>query len=262
VVHSAVSPLVAGELRAAAPALDVRVLPNGIHPRAWAVPRRVGRTGGQGDGVVRIASVMRLAPRKRPRALVSIAERVVAALPGELRVRIRIAGDGPERGAVERLVRRKGLGDVIELLGWRPRGALRALYAESEAFVLPSILESFGIAALEARCAGLPVIAMRRAGPAGFVRHEEEGLLADDDADMAAQIVRLATDDALRTAIARHNRDTTPAETWDAVLGRHEALYHEAVAQHRISASPAAESARRPVAVESEPGRRVRVARG
>jgi len=251
VLHSAVSPLVAGEVHAAAPALDVRVLPNGIHPRAWAVARRSARAG-RADGVVRIASVMRLAPRKRPRALVAIAERVVAALPRELRIRIRIAGDGPERAAVERLVRRAGLGDVIELLGWRPRAALRALYAESDAFVLPSILESFGIAALEARCAGLPVVAMRRAGPAGFVRHEQEGLLADDDADMAAQLVRLATDEALRTAIIRHNRATTPAETWTAVLARHEALYQEAL----LACRPA------PAREEGAVATALRVARG
>src|SRR5207244_266114 len=86
-----------------------------------------------------------------------------------------------------------------------------------------------GIAALEARCAGLPVVAMRRAGPAGFVRHECEGLLADDDAEMAAQIVRLATDERLRHSIARHNRRTLPTETWDEVLLRHEALYREAM---------------------------------
>lgn len=244
VLFSAVGPLVADEIRAVAPGLDVRVLPNAVHPHVWT-PRRPSARDGAGDGVVRVASVMRLAHRKRPDALVTIAREVVDRLPSDVRVQFRVAGDGPSRAAVERRIRRCGLGDVVELLGWRPRGALRSLYEESDLFVMPSVLESFGIAALEARCAGLPVVAMRRAGPAGFVRHEREGLLADDDADMAAQIVRLATDDVLRAAIARHNRSTTPAETWTAVLARHEALYAEAMALRGVPSVEARPAPRR-----------------
>lgn len=262
VLHTAVSPLVAAEVRTAAArvgagqALPVRVLPNGIHPEAWATPRRPARartaTAGEpaaggpadGEGEFHVASVMRLAGRKRPRALVDIADRVRRALPPGLRLRLRVAGDGPERRAVERQVARHGLEGVVELLGWQPREQIRALYAASDAFILPSILESFGIAALEARCAGLPVVAMRRAGPAAFVRDGVEGLLADDDAHMAAQLLRLATDDWLRAGIARHNRGTLPKETWPAVLARHAAVYADArrmahgLALH--SASPAA----------------------
>jgi glycosyltransferase involved in cell wall biosynthesis len=240
-LHTAVSPLVADEVREAAAragagqALDVHVLPNGIHPEAWAVARRPRRTtDGAASGQdadareFRVASVMRLAARKRPGALVEIADRVRAALPAGVRLRLRVAGDGPERARFEREVARRKLADVVELLGWRPPEQIRTLYAESDAFVLPSILESFGIAALEARCAGLPVVAMRRAGPAAFVRHGVEGLLADDDAHMAAQLLRLATDDRLHADIALHNRATLPAETWPAVLARHVALYADA----------------------------------
>jgi len=235
VLFSAVGPLVADEIRRTAPGLDVRVLPNAVHPHMWSARRRGLPVNGSGDGVVRVASVMRLAHRKRPHALVAIAERVVAALPPNVRIRFSIAGDGPARAAVERQIRRAGLAHVVELLGWRPRGALRTLYEESDLFVMPSVLESFGIAALEARCAGLPVVAMRQAGPAGFVRHEREGLLAHDDADMAAQIVRLATDDGLRRSIAQHNRGTVPAETWRSVLERHEAFYADAMALRGVT---------------------------
>ena len=227
-LHTAVSPFVADEVRAAAAragrTIETQVLPNGIHPRAWAVARRAPGTAGE----LHLASVMRLASRKRPRALVEIAATLRNRLPEGMRFSLRIAGDGPERAAVERDIRRLKLADTVELLGWQPREAIRALYAESDAFVLPSILESFGIAALEARCAGLPVVALRHAGPAAFIRDGIEGLLADDDAGMAEQILRLATDDRLRASIARHNRTTRPAETWDAVLARHEAVYADA----------------------------------
>ncbi|HEY0777781.1 MAG TPA: glycosyltransferase family 4 protein [Gemmatirosa sp.] len=251
VLHTAVSPFVAAEVREAAAragtAIETQVLPNGIHPRAWAVARRAPGASGE----LRLASVMRLASRKRPRALVEIAATLRQQLPDDIRFRLRIAGDGPERAAVERDIRRLDLGDTVELLGWQPREAIRALYAESDAFVLPSILESFGIAALEARCAGLPVVALRHAGPAAFIRDGVEGLLADDDAGMATQLLRLATDDRLRASIARHNRTTRPAETWDAVLARHETVYAEArrlthgLSLHTAAAAALPERARR-----------------
>ena len=226
VLQSAVSPLVADELRRAVPGLAVHVLPNGIHPEGWTTPAPppAGAPAGA-RREVRVAAVMRLAPRKRPEALLAAVARVRAALPPGGRLRVRIAGDGPERAAVARRIVRLGLGDTVELLGWLPREAVRALYASSDLFVLPSVQESFGIAALEARCAGLPVVALRRAGPAGFIGHEVEGLLADDDADLARQLLRLCVDEPLRAAIARHNRATRPAETWDVVLVRHEATY-------------------------------------
>ena len=75
---------------------------------------------------------------------------------------------------------------------------------------------------------------MREAGPAGFVRHGVEGLLAADDADLARQLTTLVTDDALRARIMRHNRDTQPAETWPVVLAQHERLYAEARAGHGV----------------------------
>ncbi len=248
VLHTAVSPFVADEVREAAAraghTIETQVLPNGIHPRAWAVARRAAGVPGE----LHMASVMRLASRKRPRALVEIAAMMRDRLPSGMRFSLRIAGDGPERAAVERDIRRLRLGDTVELLGWQPREAVRALYAESDVFVLPSILESFGIAALEARCAGLPVAAMRHAGPAAFIRDGIEGLLADDDVGMVDQLLRLATDDRLRASIARHNRTTRPAETWDAVLARHEAVYADARRMaHGLSlhTSPAASDARR-----------------
>jgi glycosyltransferase involved in cell wall biosynthesis len=231
VLHTAVSPLVADDVRQAAAraarprALGVGILPNGVRPEAWAAP---GATPAPAPDEFRVVSVMRLSRRKRPLALLDVADRVRAGLPTGVRLRVRVAGDGPERATVEREIARRGLGDVVELLGFCPRDVVRALYAECDAFVLPSILESFGIAALEARCAGAPVVALRAAGPASFIRDGVEGLLADDDAGLARQLLRLAADVPLRARIARHNRRTLPAEAWPAVLARHTAAYAEA----------------------------------
>ncbi len=81
-------------------------------------------------------------------------------------------------------------------------------------------MESFGIAAIEARTAGLPVVARADSGIREFVHDGVEGLLASDDAEMVDAIVRLVTDPALRQRIRTHNRTVAPMQDWDFVQSR------------------------------------------
>jgi len=225
VKYSAVSDRVARDIRPMAGAQSVTLLPNGIDVDFWRVepaPRR--------DGVVRLLSVMRLNPKKRPLALVSMMRRLAAMLPSDLKVELRIVGDGPQRARLERAIGRAGLGGQIELVGRQTRPAIRTLLSESDLFVLPTVRESFGLAALEARCAGVPVVAMRASGVAELVEHGREGLLADSDAHFVAQVASLVTNAEFRGVIARHNRETSPACDWPRVIDAHLALYREAIA--------------------------------
>ena len=82
-----------------------------------------------------------------------------------------IVGEGPERPRLERYraVRSHGLAGSVELAGRRSREEIRDLYATADVFVAPANLESFGIAALEARCAGVPVVAFGHTGISEFV---------------------------------------------------------------------------------------------
>jgi glycosyltransferase involved in cell wall biosynthesis len=68
-----------------------------------------------------------------------------------------IAGDGPERGSLERLAARLGIADRVHRLGWR-EDALDVV-AALDLFVLPSIREGFGLALLEAMTLGVPAVA-------------------------------------------------------------------------------------------------------
>ena len=99
-----------------------------------------------------------------------------------------------------------------------------------DVYVAPATLESFGIAALEARCAGLPVLARTEAGVGDFIKHGRDGLLAADDTGMAANLLRLALHPELRERIAAHNRRVTPPFQWDDLLPRTYYLYERAVA--------------------------------
>jgi glycosyltransferase involved in cell wall biosynthesis len=222
---SAVSSLAADRIAASVPrAGRVLVVPNGIDPALWQVQRQVAP-----DDVIRIASVLRMAPRKRTLPLVRILQAAARALGPQIALRATLVGDGPERSGAERYVRAHGLADVVRFAGRLDRAGILEVYACTDLYVQPSVKESFGIAALEARTAGLPVIARSQTGTTEFVHDGVEGLLADDDAGMVAAIVRAARDRSLLAGIARHNSTTPPQQAWPAVLQTVAAAYTEAI---------------------------------
>ncbi|HEY9227108.1 MAG TPA: glycosyltransferase family 4 protein, partial [Gemmatimonadaceae bacterium] len=224
VKYTAVSERVARDVRPVAGAQTMTVLRNGVDVGAWRVDP-IARP----SGPVELISVMRLNAKKRPFALVDLM-RTLRERPASVDVRLRMVGDGPLRTSLERVIRRHYLHDRIQLLGARSRYDIRALFAESDVFVLPTVRESFGLAALEARCAGLSVVAMRASGVSELIEHGREGLLAGSDAELTQHVRTLVDRPDLRAAIANHNRSTAPACDWSQVLDAHLALYREAIA--------------------------------
>ncbi|HKO15728.1 MAG TPA: glycosyltransferase family 4 protein [Gemmatimonadaceae bacterium] len=216
---TAVSGVVAREAADVLGISDVSILTNAVDTEEWR-PARRQRAGDE----VLVVSAMRLEPKKRPRALLRMLAALRDAMPG-LRFRARILGEGSERPALERLVRGLGLSGIVELPGRANREELRALYAGADLFVLPTRLEAFGIAVLEARAAGLPVVAMREAGVAALLEDGVDGLLASSDEEMIAALRRLITDPSLRARIAEHNAAVAPRGSWGDVLDEHERLY-------------------------------------
>jgi glycosyltransferase involved in cell wall biosynthesis len=209
---------------------DVIVLPNGIDNDVWQVSPLDDAGDESDDDTVTIVSVMRLAPRKRPMHLLKMIRKARDRLAPDTSMRVIIIGDGPERASLERYIRANDLSDVVELVGRRTREEIRETFAAADVFVAPANLESFGIAALEARCAGLPVVAKARTGIREFVEHGREGLLARTDRDMVDQIVRLVRDTELRLVITKNNRETSSPVDWSVVVQLNEAAYAAAVA--------------------------------
>ena len=224
VLLTAVSDAAADPIRAiVGPDVPVTLIPNGIDVADW----RVRHVAGDPDEV-RVVAVMRLAPRKRAMALVKMAQEASTWLPDGRRLRLTVVGDGPLRASMDRYVKRNGLEHgryVVDLAGRLTPDGVKATLAASDAFVAPALLESFGIAALEARTAGLPVLAYSSTGIRSFVRDGREGLIVADDAGMTAAIARIASDDELRERIAEHNRTTEPAQAWPRVLRTVEDAY-------------------------------------
>jgi glycosyltransferase involved in cell wall biosynthesis len=155
--------------------------------------------------------------------------RVVDRLGDDVTLRVVVIGEGPERRQLEKFLRANGLTEVVELVGRRSREEIRDIFSHSDVFVAPANLESFGIAALEARCAGLPVVAKARTGIREFVEHGREGLLASNDTDMVDQLTRIVRDTELRRVITKNNREHPSPVDWTDVVARNVAAYRVAV---------------------------------
>jgi glycosyltransferase involved in cell wall biosynthesis len=230
VVLTAVSDAAADPIRRiVGPDVPVTLVPNGIDVERWRLPHVAGD-----PDEVRLVAVMRLAPRKRAMPLVRMGEQASRFLPPGRRLRLTVVGSGPMQAQLQRYVDKHGLAHgsyVVDLAGRLTPDEVRATLAASDAFIAPALLESFGIAALEARTVGLPVLAYAATGISSFVRDGVEGLLAADDRAMVDAIARIAGDDDLRSRIAEHNRSTEPEQSWPHVLAAVDAAYADARAR-------------------------------
>jgi glycosyltransferase involved in cell wall biosynthesis len=98
-----------------------------------------------------LLNVGRLAPQKNQDVLI----RALACLP---QTHLVLAGAGPQRDAFHALAVTLGVDDRLHLLGALPADDIADLYAAADLFVFPSTWETFGIAAVEAAMAGLPMV--------------------------------------------------------------------------------------------------------
>ncbi|GMA20146.1 glycosyltransferase family 4 protein [Arsenicicoccus piscis] len=226
IVWTAVSDAAARHVRRVLPdGAVVHVIPNGIDPERW----RRTRPHTEIDGEITVAAVMRLSARKRPLPLLRMVRDAQHQLAEDgIRLRLRIAGNGPRLKAMQRFLERNDMTDSVTLHGRLTSAQVRDLHQRSDAFIAPADLESFGLAALEARCAGLPIIAKAAGGLPEFIRHEREGLICETDGDMTAALVRLGRDRGLLRSIQDYNAHQYCAVIWPYTLTLLGHVYEEA----------------------------------
>jgi glycosyltransferase involved in cell wall biosynthesis len=230
---TAVSHYVAKDMRDVSGRKDVYVLPNGINPREWKSQQaRAGRDP------LRVTTVMRFTKRKKPDAVIRAIPKINALLPDGVRPLFTLVGDGPERARVEREVKRLGVESQVELTGFRPRHEIREILARSSLFILPTSKEALSIATLEARCCGLPVVAMNHGGVGDLITNGKEGYLANTSEEFIARIAEVVSDDSLRRRMSEATKRSLDWFAWDSVIGQHMHVYRQAYEACRGTAPP------------------------
>ena len=141
-------------------------------------------------------------PVKRLTDVIEIFDRVRKKIPS----RLLLIGDGPDRSQAEWLAVQKGIHDDVIFLGKQDR--VNEKLAIADVMLLPSQLESFGLAALEAMASRVVPIATNVGGLPEVVEHGKSGFLADvgDVETMARYTIDLLRDDAKLDAMGKAAR--------------------------------------------------------
>jgi glycosyltransferase involved in cell wall biosynthesis len=203
----------------------LRIVPNAIDAAYWSAVRE-RRTARRPGPKLELLSALRLHPRKRPMLLLDAVE----ALPQDIPVHLRIAGDGPLRQPLAQRISDVSLSDRIELCGQQSREPLATMMAGADLFLMPTRHESFGIAVLEARMAGVPVLAMQSSGARDFLKPNVDSLLVSDDREFLAALRRFATDRALRQRLTAGAAAPLAGYGWNDVVALYRRSYADAIA--------------------------------
>jgi glycosyltransferase involved in cell wall biosynthesis len=156
--------------------------------------------------------------------------RAVARLPG---VQAVLVGDGPQRGALQRLAAGLGVAGRLHVTGFVPHSEVAGMLAAADVVVLPSRYEELGTSLLEAMAAGRPVVASRVGGIPEVVRDGADGLLvpARDEAALASAISRLLRDAPLAESLARSARARAASYDWRGLAQRVAGVYRAVLGQ-------------------------------
>lgn len=178
------------------------------------------------EGQRRILHISNFRPVKRILDCIYAFQRVRK----EVDAMLYMAGDGPDRGAAERLARDLGVGKYVDFLGKQDH--VERLIPRMHSLHLPSETEAFGLAALEAMACGVPPVATRAGGVPDLITDGVDGYMEEvgNIEAQANRLIELLTDEPRRTKMAAAARLT--AETrfcTDLIIPKYEALYREMI---------------------------------
>jgi L-malate glycosyltransferase len=183
----------------------IQVIPNFVNIETYrpdAEKQGVRRMAPHGEKLLIHLSNFR--PVKRVLDCIHILARVLKAAPAHLLM----VGDGPDCGPAEALARELGVQDHVTFLG--KQNHVERLIPLAHVLLMPSELEAFGLAALEAMACGVPPVATNAGGVPELITHGVDGFLepvGDLDAQ-SARVIQLFTEDRLHQRMAAAARQT------------------------------------------------------
>jgi len=162
----------------------------------------------------------RLVVRKGFDKLIEAWPAVVAAVPG---TKLVIGGKGPLEAELQASVRKLGIGESVQLLGWVEDGALSSCYGFADLFIMPNRTmpdgdtEGFGLVFLEAAAMGTPSTAGRAGGAVDAVIEGETGLFVDgnDVSEISTALIDLLSNGEKRQTMALAAQKHARTQGWN-----------------------------------------------
>ena len=157
--------------------------------------------------------------------------RILAEVRKEVDAQLFMVGDGPDRGPAERLARELGVEHHTIFLG--KQNHVERLIPQAHVLLMPSEMESFGLAALEGMACGLPSVTTRVGGIPELVTPGVDGFLENvgDIPAQAARAIELLSDDSLHERMAKAARKTATSRfCTDLIIPQYEKYYDEIIA--------------------------------
>lgn len=204
------------------PREKIRVIPNGVDIALFD-STEVDKVPNQ------ILYVGRLVKFKHVDWLIEAFAKILEEIPD---AKLKIVGDGPERGNLERLARKLDIQKRVTFVGATSTyEKVVQHYKESEVFVLPSTVEGEPIVLKEAMAACLPVIAMNIPGSGipSLIRNGKNGFLLEPGHPelIAEKIILLLQDNELRKKMGKEGRKFAEKYDWNIVARRTFEVYKE-----------------------------------
>lgn len=161
----------------------------------------------------------------RPVKRVEDVIRAFGQVRNSMEAKLLMVGDGPDRGGAEAICKELGLCEDITFLG-KVKNPVEALLV-SHLFMLPSASESFGLAALEAMAAGVPVLSSNTGGLPEVNRHGVSGMMCDvgDWEEMGNQAVYILSDPNRFQRFKAQALEQARSFELDEILPQYESLY-------------------------------------
>jgi len=183
------------------------------------------------NGEKRLMHISNFRPVKRVEDCIRILELVLKRTPAHLYM----VGDGPDRPAAHGLARQLGVDKHVTFMGKQDH--VERIFPRMHVLLMPSEMESFGLAALEAMACGVPPVATRVGGVPELVTHGEDGFLepVGDIAAQAARVVELLTNQDRYQKMAAAARQTAVERFASSIIiPRYEQFYREIIANNTL----------------------------
>lgn len=221
---------IADEYRGSLAAYRAKVvrIDHGFEPKLSSLDRNAARRELDlpADGTL-LGSVGRLHPGKNLGA-------AVALLPLQPEWRLALVGQGPARAELLRLAASLGVEGRLHLLGELPPDRVGVFLRALDVFVFPSSAESFGLAAVEAAQAGLPIVANNLDVLREVLAFEGRPCAlfveASDAADFARGVHHILAEHDLRDALTSSGKRLSERYSLEAMVERYDRLIRDLVA--------------------------------